>query len=238
MALSPSIVPRPGAADGLGALFFDLPSREDLQRLWRELSLEALLRDYWAPIIGDPARQRLVIGGLVALIGVAILIVSYRRSRPSQAELVRLVAARAQTSPDVLPALPIVPAQGTAPIEPPEARARHASEPPRPLPATAYLLAEQDSRSAPVPPLPIRQDLVRIGRHSENDIQFVHKSVHRYHAVLHRTPEGPFAIKDLSGRAGNGVYLNGARIDQAQLRSGDLVELGAIRLRFKEAWPA
>lgn len=75
--------------------------------------------------------------------------------------------------------------------------------------------------------------MVRIGRHEENDIRLTSQTVHRYHAVLHRTPEETFVITDLSGPQGNGVIVNTERVEQAQLAPGDLIELGDVRLRFR-----
>lgn len=94
------------------------------------------------------------------------------------------------------------------------------------LPMLDILDVEADSR-------PISGDMVRIGRHEENDIRLASQTVHRYHAVLHRTPEQGFIITDLSGPEGNGVVVNAQRVDQAALAAGDLIELGNVRLRFR-----
>jgi FHA domain len=79
----------------------------------------------------------------------------------------------------------------------------------------------------------IDSNMIRIGRHEENDIRLASQTVHRYHAVLHRTPEQKFVITDLSGPGGNGVVVNAERVDQAPLAAGDLIELGDVRLRFR-----
>ena len=81
--------------------------------------------------------------------------------------------------------------------------------------------------------LPISGNMVRIGRHQENDIRLASKTVHRYHAVMHVTPEQDYVITDLSGEAGNGVIVNGRRVEQATLKGDDLIELGETRLRFR-----
>lgn len=69
-----------------------------------------------------------------------------------------------------------------------------------------------------------------IGRHSDNDIQLSNDSVHRHHAHLHISPEGVPTINDLD--TVNGVFVNGQKIDKKGLVSGDLIELGEVRLRF------
>ena len=76
---------------------------------------------------------------------------------------------------------------------------------------------------------------VRIGRHQDNDIRLTDSSVHRYHAVIERTPEEAFVIIDLSGKDGNGVLVNGARTAQALLADGDVIELGRMKLKFESA---
>jgi len=79
----------------------------------------------------------------------------------------------------------------------------------------------------------IDSSMIRIGRHEENDIRLASQTVHRYHAVLHRTPELKFVITDLSGPEGNGVLVNAERVEQMALSAGDLIELGDVRLRFR-----
>lgn len=73
---------------------------------------------------------------------------------------------------------------------------------------------------------------VRIGREDDNDIQLPLATVHRYHAVLHRTPEAEYVITDLSGASGNGLVVNGRRLAEARLRDGDTVQLGEATLTF------
>lgn len=61
--------------------------------------------------------------------------------------------------------------------------------------------------------------------------------VSRQHAVI-EVEEGSFRLRDLQSR--NGTTLNGARVDAAPLRDGDLIHVGGSRLRFElaEARPA
>ncbi len=83
--------------------------------------------------------------------------------------------------------------------------------------------------------MPLAGHTVRIGRHQDNDIRLTDSSVHRYHAVIERTPEEAFVIIDLSGKDGNGVLVNGARTAQALLADGDVIELGRMKLKFESA---
>ena len=74
--------------------------------------------------------------------------------------------------------------------------------------------------------------LVRIGREEDNDVQLVHKTVHRYHAVIERTPESEFVITDVSGDDGNGVRVDGQRVGRHRLRGGEMIDIGRARLKF------
>ncbi len=78
----------------------------------------------------------------------------------------------------------------------------------------------------------IGRSLVRIGRESDNDIRLSAKTVHRYHAVIRRTTDGEVVITDLSGAQGNGVLINGTRVDEARLKKGDVINVGEVRLKF------
>jgi pSer/pThr/pTyr-binding forkhead associated (FHA) protein len=68
-----------------------------------------------------------------------------------------------------------------------------------------------------------------IGRTDENDICINHRSISRHHAKILR--EGPhFHIVDL--QSANGVRVNGEEYGKVELRRGDHVDLGHVRLRF------
>ena len=82
-------------------------------------------------------------------------------------------------------------------------------------------------------PHPLTREMLRIGRQDDNDLCLADTTVHRYHAVIHRTPEADFVITDLSGPDGNGVRVNGERIAQLQLLDGDAITIGAVRLTFE-----
>ena len=83
--------------------------------------------------------------------------------------------------------------------------------------------------------LPLDSRLIRIGRHQDNDVRLPDTTVHRYHAVIERTPEEAFVITDLSGKDGNGLRVNGERQSRAQLTDGDVIEIGRTRLKFESA---
>jgi pSer/pThr/pTyr-binding forkhead associated (FHA) protein len=82
-------------------------------------------------------------------------------------------------------------------------------------------------------PMPLAGDLIRIGRQEDNDIRLADRSVHRYHAVIERTADEAFLIKDISGQDGSGVRVNGEPRAEARLADGDMIELGRARLKFE-----
>ena len=68
-----------------------------------------------------------------------------------------------------------------------------------------------------------------VGRTGENDIILNHKSISRHHAKIVR--EGNrYVILDLE--SANGVRVGGVEGDRIELQSGDVIELGEVRLRF------
>lgn len=79
--------------------------------------------------------------------------------------------------------------------------------------------------------LRLRSPLCRLGRAPDNDLCFENDSVSGYHAEIYHLPDGSFQICDLSST--NGTWVNGQRIQNQVLRSGDVVELGEVRLHFR-----
>jgi ABC transport system ATP-binding/permease protein len=70
-----------------------------------------------------------------------------------------------------------------------------------------------------------------IGRTEDNDICINHRSISRHHAKIVRE-SGRYAIVDL--QSSNGVRVNGEEYGKVELRRGDVVDLGHVRLRFIE----
>jgi pSer/pThr/pTyr-binding forkhead associated (FHA) protein/outer membrane protein assembly factor BamD (BamD/ComL family) len=70
---------------------------------------------------------------------------------------------------------------------------------------------------------------VVIGRTDENDIAIDHRSVSRHHAKVTATGRS-YKIIDL--KSANGTLVNGEEYAQADLKNGDMVELGHVKFRF------
>ena len=72
----------------------------------------------------------------------------------------------------------------------------------------------------------------RLGRSDEVDCPINHRSVSREHAEI-RPMGDQFVIEDLG--SANGVTINGRSAKKAELRSGDIIELGQVVFRFVAA---
>jgi len=68
-----------------------------------------------------------------------------------------------------------------------------------------------------------------IGRHPDSDIFLDDVTVSRRHAEI-LTEAGRFTVTDAGSL--NGTYLNRERIDEAELHSGDELQIGKFRLVF------
>lgn len=75
--------------------------------------------------------------------------------------------------------------------------------------------------------------VIRIGRQEDNDIRFAAGTVHRYHAIIQRTPEAEYWVTDLSGPGGHGVAINGERVARGRLAPGDAIRLGEAEVIFR-----
>lgn len=69
------------------------------------------------------------------------------------------------------------------------------------------------------------------GRSPEADIALPSVKASRIHAEI-RPWDGDCVIKDLRSR--NGVYVNGARVEVAVLKPGDVVRLGDVDFHFEK----
>jgi pSer/pThr/pTyr-binding forkhead associated (FHA) protein len=112
----------------------------------------------------------------------------------------------------------LMPALGTA-AAPAQARDHG-----RPSASGGRLVSLVDGREYSVP-----SSGLRIGRDATSDVVVPGTDVSRHHADLSVGPSG-YVLRDASA---NGVYINGARMgDAQQLRRGDVIRVGAEEFRF------
>jgi pSer/pThr/pTyr-binding forkhead associated (FHA) protein len=75
------------------------------------------------------------------------------------------------------------------------------------------------------------REAMRIGRGLAAELQLDESSVSRRHAILVPRPVGARILDD---RSSNGTFVNGRRVQQADLSNGDVIVLGRVVLRYLE----
>lgn len=108
-----------------------------------------------------------------------------------------------------------------------ERNRRRASEPRAAAPG-CYLEVQGADETLLVP---LGRDVIHIGRGLSADLHLDEGSVSRRHAILVHRGSGARILDD---RSANGTLVNGRRITQADLRSGDVIVLGRVVLRYLE----
>ncbi len=107
-------------------------------------------------------------------------------------------------------------------------RVRHQAVPAEPLEPGRYIEIQGPERTLM---LPLGSEVMHVGRGIAADLRLDDSSVSRRHAILVPRPGGARILDD---RSANGTYVNGRRVQQADLRSGDVIVLGRVVLRFLE----
>ncbi len=79
--------------------------------------------------------------------------------------------------------------------------------------------------------IPLRGELLSIGRDPTNDVVLSDAMVSRRHAVIERLGQR-YILRDCN--SSNGSLVNGNLIAERPLRDGDLVAIGAMRLLFRD----
>ena len=76
----------------------------------------------------------------------------------------------------------------------------------------------------------IQSKVMKIGRLPDNDIVVADLGVSKLHAELRQTPTGRYEISDLGSH--NGTFVNGTRVNQAELSENDIIAIGHATLRL------
>jgi Nif-specific regulatory protein len=92
--------------------------------------------------------------------------------------------------------------------------------------AMRHLVVRKPGQLAYSVPLP---DVMRIGRHEQNELVLEDSQVSRQHAILTRTGQG-FELKDLGSR--HGTRVNGEPATSRALVGGDRIQVGNVLLEF------
>lgn len=81
---------------------------------------------------------------------------------------------------------------------------------------------------------PLEKPVINIGRKSDNHLVINDLRVSRTHAQIRAISDG-FIIFDIS--SSGGTYINGERISQRKLQSGDVISLAGIKMIFTQDQP-
>jgi pSer/pThr/pTyr-binding forkhead associated (FHA) protein len=77
--------------------------------------------------------------------------------------------------------------------------------------------------------IPVDGAVTRLGRGISSDVNLEDPTVSRRHALIVQRGADATLLDD---RSMNGTWLNGERIREAPLSDGDVIQLGAVRLRY------
>jgi hypothetical protein len=107
-------------------------------------------------------------------------------------------------------------------------RVRHQARPAGPVVPGRYIEVQGPRETLLIP---LGKDALHIGRGLSAELRLDESSVSRRHAILVPRPSGARILDD---RSSNGTIVNGRRVSQADLHSGDVIVLGRIVLRYLE----
>jgi adenylate cyclase len=74
-----------------------------------------------------------------------------------------------------------------------------------------------------------------LGRHPDNSIQVLDRIVSKEHSRITLGPDGRYVIRDVGSL--NGTFVNGEKVSERVLKSGDQISLGNTTYRFTEDRP-
>jgi hypothetical protein len=107
-------------------------------------------------------------------------------------------------------------------------RVRHQARPVEPVEPGRYIEMQGTDRALLIP---LADGVMHLGRGLSAELRLDDNSVSRRHAILVPRPAGARILDD---RSANGTFVNGRRVQQAELRNGDVIVLGRVVLRFLE----
>jgi FHA domain-containing protein len=105
---------------------------------------------------------------------------------------------------------------------------RHRARPVQPVEPGRYLEVQGRDQTLLIP---LSDEVLHIGRGLAADLRLDESSVSRRHAILVPRSAGARVLDD---RSSYGTFVNGRRVQQADLRDGDVIVLGRVMLRYLE----
>lgn len=142
------------------------------------------------------------------------------------AQMLPLVTAEIEAAPE--PAAAVATAVAIDdPTPPPPITPAVAAQPESGQPARITVLSANFAGAE----FPLTEPAMVIGRTEDNDIVIDHRSISRHHAKIVRENEH-YVIVDL--QSSNGVRVNGEDYGKVELRRGDIIDLGHVRMRFAD----
>jgi pSer/pThr/pTyr-binding forkhead associated (FHA) protein len=114
------------------------------------------------------------------------------------------------------------------PIECLDERVRHQAESLDDLKPGRYIEVQGADRALTIP---LEGEAMRIGRGLAANLRLDETSVSRSHAILVPRADGARILDD---RSSNGTFVNGRRVQQAELANGDVIRVGRVLLRYLE----
>jgi hypothetical protein len=106
-------------------------------------------------------------------------------------------------------------------------RVRNQALAPRPARSGRYIEVQGPGRQALL--VSLDPGVTHIGRGLHADLRLDENSVSRRHAILVNRESG---VRLLDDRSSNGTFVNGRRVTQTELCSGDVLVLGKVVLRY------
>jgi pSer/pThr/pTyr-binding forkhead associated (FHA) protein len=107
-------------------------------------------------------------------------------------------------------------------------RVRHGATPTEPLEPGRYIEIQGPELTLHIP---LSNQVMHIGRGLSAELHIDESSVSRRHAILVPRPTGARILDD---RSANGTFVNGRRVQQADLCDGDVIVIGRVLLRYLE----
>jgi hypothetical protein len=114
------------------------------------------------------------------------------------------------------------------PVDCLDERVRNRARPAEPVEPGRYIEVQGRDQTLLIP---LGPEAMHVGRGLAADLRLDETSVSRRHAILVPRPSGARILDD---RSSYGTFVNGRRVQQTELRDGDVIVLGRVMLRYLE----